>query len=289
MNLRPTALALLTACSLLGAGCGAGAEGPQTTLVVTRDFGAVTIGKIAHVPTSAGLTAIRQLQSARKTTTSYGGRYVDSIDGVKEDATDSWLYYVNGIEQPRGAASVRLKAGERTQWDFHPWQMVRTGGAIVGAYPQPLRSAGVQLVCAVRRSAACAATRRGLAAAGVPTGGDARVVVGTYKDIARLDGVPKLTAPGDTNGAYAQFSADGRRLTPFRADGSQAPTISERVGLLAPFASGGKITWLVTGTDQLGVAAAAGLLGSERGRLANRFAMLVDGDVVTPLPEVTAR
>jgi hypothetical protein len=276
----------LAAGVLAAAGCGGGRSGgPDTSVVVTRDFGGVLVAPPETVPASAGLTAMRQLQSVHKATTAYGGRYVESINGVKEDGDSSWLVYVDGVEIPVGAAAQRLVPGQDVQWDFHAWQSVRTGGAIVGAFPQPLRRRGVRVVCVPVRSAACRATRSALGRAGVPTGGRApvRVVVGPYRDIRGLDGVRDLTGPGESNGAFASFSANARRIGTYAADGSVEHTLTRGAGLLAAFADGRDVTWVVTGTDAAGTARAARLL-ADPGRLRNRFAVATDRDRELPLP-----
>ncbi len=131
--MRTLVAALVAVCALTGMGCGAAAGEGDTTLVLTRDFGQKVVSPAAKLPLSPGLTAMRQLQKLHRTTTAYGGRYVDSIDGLKEDATYSWLYYADGIEADRGATGQRLRAGQTVQWDFHAWSAVRGGGAIVGA------------------------------------------------------------------------------------------------------------------------------------------------------------
>ncbi len=286
MRIRPAALALTAVCALVGAGCGADESGPDTSVVVTRDFGAQVVAQREQVPLSAGLTVMRQLQKVHETETSYGGRYVDSIGGVKEDGDSSWLMYVDGVETDLGATSIRLKAGQNVQWDFHAWQTIRTGGAIVGAYPEPLKSRGARVICAPRRSAACARTRAALKIAGVPTGGadPVRVVVGPWQDIQGFDGVPDLTTSGETNGAFAEFSSDGSKLTPYSADGSSGKPLKRSAGLLAAFSEGRSLSWVVTGTDAAGVEEASALLDRPK-KLQLRFGFAVSRKGATALPE----
>jgi hypothetical protein len=257
---------------------------------VTRDFGSAVVAAPEPVAITAGLTAMRQLQRTQRTTTSYGGRYVTSIGELREDADSSWLYYVDGVEAPRGASSVRLRTGQQVQWDFHAWQTIRTGGAIVGAFPRPLSSHGVRVICQPRRSVACANVRSALRAAGIPSvrSAQARIVVGRWRDIEGLDGVPDLTTDGDANGAYAEFSSDGRRLTPFSADGSSGRVIDRAAGLLVAFAADSAVTWLVTGNDRRGVVDAAALLRRPE-LLRHRFGMLTADGVGRPLPEGIGR
>lgn len=271
----------------MGAGCDSGSEGPDTTVVVTRDFGASTISKQESVATTAGLTVLRQLETGHKVETAYGGRYVTSIDGAKEDGDSSWLFYVDGVESKMGATSIRLKPTSHVQWDLHPWQSVRGGGAIVGAYPLPLKNRGVRLICAPRGSQACKVAREGLVKSGivVDSKSPVRMIVGPWSYIDGYDGVPNLTGAGDDNGAYAQFSDDGSKLTTVSGDGSKAQTIGAGAGLLAAFAESADPVWIVTGTDAAGVEDAAKLLDGGEQKLRNRFAFATGGGKSIPLPE----
>lgn len=282
---RRLAIALLAACAVFGAGCGSGASGEQTDLIVTRDFGASMVAEGRVVPLTAGLTAMRQLQASNKVENSFGGRYVQSIDGVAEDADSAWLFYVDGIESTTGASSVRLKPGQAVQWDFHPWQTVKGGGAIVGAYPLPMRRMKARMVCVPEGSKACEVAGARMTGAGVPIApnGGVRVVVGAWSEIKDLDAVPDLTGPADSNGAYARFLSGGGQLAPALADGSTGRALTGGTGLIAAYARDGDPLWIVTGTDDAGVELAAKSL--DRQLLKNRFALLIDQGGPRPLPE----
>ncbi|MBJ7355448.1 MAG: DUF4430 domain-containing protein [Thermoleophilaceae bacterium] len=284
---RPALAALLAACAFLGAGCGgSGTAGPATSVTITRDFGASVIAQTEKVEATSGLTALRQLETVHKVTTGYGGRYVKSIDDTAEDSDSSWLFFVDGIESPVGATSTRLKPKQVVQWDFHAWENVRTGGAIVGAYPLPLKKRGVRVICVPRFIIACRVAREGLTAAGVVVNrrGPDKLIVGEWNSIQGLDGVPDLTLPGDTNGAYAQFTKNGRTLIPYSADGSPEKGLINSSALLAAFANPDGVVWVATGTDEDAASSAARLLGAEKGKLRNRFAMAIDNGREHALP-----
>lgn len=251
---------------------------------MTQDYGAAVIEQTQSVKATNGLTALRQLQAVHEVATSYGGRYVKSIGSTGEDDDSSWLYYVDGIEAQVGAASTRLKPGQAVQWDFHAWQNVRTSGAIVGAYPLPLKNRGVKLVCAPRPL--CGPIRKDLAAAGIAVDPRAknRIVVGAWKDIEGFDGVPDLTTPGDSNGAFARFTADGQTLIPYAADGSPQKGLINSSGLLAAFANPDGVVWVATGTDEDASRSAARLFGPEKAKLKNHFAMAIDNGREHALP-----
>jgi Domain of unknown function (DUF4430) len=119
------------------AGCGGAAQERGTaTLWVTRDRGANVL-VVRTVP--AGLTAMQALDRVADIETAYGGRYVQSINGIDGSMSSQhdWFYFVNGIEADRSAAEVRLRAGDIEWWDFRSWAKRMRQPVVVGAFPQP--------------------------------------------------------------------------------------------------------------------------------------------------------
>jgi hypothetical protein len=119
------------------AGCGTGGTKGTASVWVTRDRGAKVI-LVRGVP--AGLTAMQALERVARVKSRYGGRFVQSIEGIAGSASAlrDWLYFVNGYEADRGAAEYRLRPGDVEWWDYRSW----SGGAIhvpvaVGAFPEP--------------------------------------------------------------------------------------------------------------------------------------------------------
>ena len=108
-------LALLVVLVL--AGCG-GAERGVATLKVTRDHGRQVL-LTARVP--AGLTAIQALQRKADVRTSYGGRFVVSINGLSSAPRRDWFYFIDGVLGDRSAAEVRLHEGDVELWDYRRW------------------------------------------------------------------------------------------------------------------------------------------------------------------------
>jgi hypothetical protein len=119
------------------AGCGGSGDDDEATLWVTRDRGAEVLVKTA---VQAGVTAMQALRSEADVDTSYGGRFVRSIEGVAGDAESKrdWFYFVNGIEADRGAAEYRLRPGDVLWWDYRSWagEDMREP-VVVGAFPEP--------------------------------------------------------------------------------------------------------------------------------------------------------
>lgn len=132
----------VTVCYLLVvlvAGCGgATSERGSVTVWVTRDRGSHVL-VVRTVP--AGLTAMQALDRVADIETSYGGRFVQSIDGIdgSVSAQRDWFYFVNGLEADRSAAEYRLHAGDIEWWDYRSWSRELTKPVVVGAFPEPFR------------------------------------------------------------------------------------------------------------------------------------------------------
>jgi hypothetical protein len=130
------ALAALAALILL-AGCGgAGEEEGTATLWVTRDRGAEVL---LDVQVDAGQTLMRALGSKVELDTRYGGRYVQSIDGLAGSLADQrdWFWFVNGYEGDRSASSYRLRDGDVAWLDYRGWEREGEARVVVGAFPEP--------------------------------------------------------------------------------------------------------------------------------------------------------
>lgn len=135
MKARALAACLLAAF-LAGCGGAAGGSGGTATLWVTRDRGA-TVLLVRTVP--AGISAMRALAREAKVETRYGGRFVQSINGISGSLSGrrDWFYFVNGYEADRGAAEYRLRPGDVEWWDFRSWREQMRAPVVVGAFPEP--------------------------------------------------------------------------------------------------------------------------------------------------------
>jgi Domain of unknown function (DUF4430) len=123
-------LVLLTGCGQERAGEG------SASLWVTRDRGA-TVVLVKKVP--AGLTAMQALDRELDVDTAYGGRFVQSIEGVEGDVSKrrDWFWFLNGIEADVSAADYRLRPGDVEWWDFRSWEDEMREPVVVGAFPEP--------------------------------------------------------------------------------------------------------------------------------------------------------
>ena len=129
--LRRTFAALLFACAL--AACGGNSSSAPATqagtttqaeagaaVLITTDCGATVV--TAKTPVDAGETAMRSLDRVADIESDSG--LVTAIEGVEQDADKNlfWLYYVNGKLADKGAAEVKLAAGDVEWWDLHNWK-----------------------------------------------------------------------------------------------------------------------------------------------------------------------
>jgi len=279
---RLVVLALLAGpVGLSACGLGAGATPTDTRLVVTRDFGQREVKTIDAPESSGADTVMRLLQRNADVTTRYGGGFVQSIDGVKGGSASGravdWFFYVNGVQSRDGASSFKVRSGDHVWWDHHAWEGAAESAAVVGAYPEPFvhgvdgERLPVRLECAELEGEVCDAVRDRLTAAGVVAGKGGiqrslaketiRVVVGLWPEIRGEGTVRRLEAGPQTSGVFARPAADGRAIGLFGADGRPGRTLRAGAGLVAAQrVEDAPPVWIVTGTDQAGLRAAASAL-----------------------------
>src|SRR6478672_3945056 len=145
---RPIAAAaaialLLAALAAAGCGLGAGSDLGDVSIRVTRDFGAENLVKPAAEGITEADTVMRVLERDAEIETSYGGGFVQSIEGLEAEESgdrgpEDWFFYVNGVESAVGAAEYGLHGGESIWWDYHRWRSAMRVPAVVGSWPQPL-------------------------------------------------------------------------------------------------------------------------------------------------------
>jgi hypothetical protein len=257
---------------------------------------------------AGGDTVMRQLQRSYRVGTRYGGGFVQDIDGVaggREDGRQvDWFYYVNGIEMPIGSAERELSGGERVWWDHHPWDEAQRIPAVVGSFPEPFLSGlegkrfPVRLVCMTDVERLCDEVETRLDDAGVrgisrsvyqQSQGEeiVRVLVGTWADVRRDGPTRRLERGPGASGVFARPSESGSEIELLDSAGAVARTLGPGGGLVAATSLEAQgPTWLVTGTDDVGVAAAAAALTEDR--LRERFAVAIDAGRDVPLPVPSA-
>lgn len=306
---RPALLLALACAAAMAAGCGVGAGGEEggagdVTLTVTRDFGAETMGDPATSGVREGDTIMRLLQRDFSVETRYGGGFVQEIDGVSGGQEGGrrvdWFYYVNGIEADSGATARRVSPGDRIWWDHHDWTAAMRIPAVVGSFPEPFLSGQdgkripLKLVCLGDGGESCDEVQTRLENAGVKVGGRSvieqsaghqtlRILVGTWADVRRDLSARQLESGPAASGVFVRPDRAGTRFELLDAGGDVVRELGAGSGLIAATrVVDQQPTWLVTGTDTVGVAAAAAALTEDE--LADRFAVAVESGRGIPLP-----
>jgi hypothetical protein len=252
-------------------------------------------------------TVMRLLQSDYDVKTRYGGGFVQEIDGVAGGRDGGrrvdWFYYVNGIESSVGAGERRVEPGDRIWWDRHDWGATMRVPAVVGSFPEPFvsgsggRKLPVRVVClGDDPEGACDEVETRLGDAGVTDTARSvleqsagrevlRVLVGPWSQVRRDTAARKLEGGPSESGVFARPTQSGNRIDMLDAHGRIVRTLGSGGGLLAATRiEAQQPTWIVTGVDAAGVAAAAAALTEDE--LEDHFAIAIEQGRTVPLPIV---
>ncbi len=292
--------AALAAAIVAGCGLGPGAGTSNVSLTVTSDFGAEPVGSITAHQVPGSETVMRMLQRAFHVGTRYGGGFVESVDGRSGSSNRrDWFYYVNGVQGSVGAAQTAVHKGDRIWWDLHDWSATDTIPAVVGSFPEPFlhgtggRRLPTVLECAPDVTAACNRVSAELHSVGVPVASQApgtgsgtdslAVLVGTWGDVRASVAAAVIDQGPSASGVYAKFGAGGGTLQLLDPHGRVVRTLGPGAGLIAATsANSAPPTWIVTGTNQAGVIAAARRLNAVS--LDHHFAIAVSRTAELPVP-----
>ncbi len=302
--MRPllAALAVLLALVAVACGSGAGAPAAETRLTVTDGFGAVTVLERPNPGVAGGDTVMRLLQRNARVETAYGGSFVNGIDGRRGGERVDWFYFVNGVFADEGAASTPVRSGDRIWWDRRDWSATQRTPAVVGSFPQPFLTGyggerrTTRIECDEAVGTACDAVQERLGSLGViagrslpgTEGGDEnlRVVVGRWPVIAEDRALSPLEEGPRASGVYARVEDGGRRLAVLDARGEVVRRLGPGTGLIAATRYEEQApTWVVTGTDDAGIAAAARAF--DESVLNEKYALAISEDRAVPLPAPT--
>ncbi|MBD0282263.1 MAG: DUF4430 domain-containing protein [Thermoleophilaceae bacterium] len=297
----------LAVCGSVAAGCGLG-KGEEraggASIRITRDFGRTLLGAASVARVREDQTVMRLLRSEFDVETRFGGRFVQSIDGLEGRGAGGgadWLYFVNGVEAGDGAAEYELSPGDRVQWDYRPWDVAMRVPAIVGAFPEPFlhglegRRRPVRVECEDADAPVCAEAKERLQAVGVSPSGASigapgtetvtRLVVARWPRARIVRGAAGLEDGPEATGVFARFARGRRVLELLDDEGQVARRVEpgEGVGLvLAMRPRDDELVWLVTALDRRGLE--AGVRALREDRLRDAFAVAVTGRTVEKLP-----
>jgi hypothetical protein len=130
-NVRSRAFVAIVFALLVPA-CGGGDESggeqsapaaePRAAVLITQDCGQKVVIEKTDVP--AGQTAMQALDRVADVETDDGGKFVTAVEGIEQNTGKklAWLFYVNGKMAEKGAAEIKLGAGDVEWWDFHNWE-----------------------------------------------------------------------------------------------------------------------------------------------------------------------
>jgi hypothetical protein len=296
--LRLAAALALLAMAVAGCGLGPGKEEGDVTLTVTRDYGGQVMAQKTDSIRESD-TVLRVLDRNADITTRYGGGFVQSIDGLAGSQgggrSSDWFFYVNGIESPTGAAEYDPSGGDRIWWDYRDWTAAMRVPAVVGSWPEPFAHGfqdqhwPTRVECHAS-AGTCGTVQQALDAAGAAHASGAAnaivVEVGSWRAIHDQPNISLLADGPDRSGVFARFVTTRKPLLEvLNKQGQPAGSIGKGGGLIAALRPGdGPPTWVVTGTDEAGVAAAAALLGDP---LRNQYALATQpgaGPIGVPVP-----
>jgi Domain of unknown function (DUF4430) len=284
--------------ALLAAGCG-GATSGDVTVTVSRDFGETHVAPTEQNSASGNDTVLQLLQ--RDFTVKAPGGGVREIEGLSGGEANGrkvgWFYYVNGIAASR-AGDRRLHPGDKVWWDHHDAQTAATVPAVVGAFPEPFASGSegkklpIRLVC-LGGGDSCDEVEQRLQDAGVKAiarsnleqsvGEVLRILVGPWSEVRKDIAARTLETGPSASGVFAKPDPSGAKITLLDSRGEAGKTLGRGTGLVAATTfEDQRPTWLITGTDAVGVDAAAAALTAEQ--LDDHFAVAIEAGQGIALP-----
>jgi hypothetical protein len=294
---RTFALLLLA----FAAGCGGRSGGP-VTVTVSQDYGHERLAPTSTATAQRDETVMKLTQRSFDVVAADDAiREIDGVSSGREDGKPvSWFYYVNGIEAS-GPAARRLYPGDRVWWDHHGSEPAVRVPAVVGAFPEPFASGSegkklpIRLVC-MGDGRSCDEVETRLQAAGIKglarsnleqsVGQVLRILVGPWHEVRKDIAARTLERGPAASGVFAKPDPSGSRITLLDADGAPQQTLGPGSGLIAATSyPDQQPTWLVTGTDDVGVAAAAAAMSEDQ--LHDHFALAIEAGKGLPLPVET--
>jgi hypothetical protein len=286
------------------AGRGITAAPTAVQLIVTRNFGSDQLSSSGPLKASAHETVMSLLRAHDPIDTASGGHIVEGIDGVSSGVRaghqQSWFYYVNGVEAPKGASATGVSRGDHVWWDLHDWSQAEKVPAVVGSFPEPFLNGSegrrwpVKVECSSASGYACRTVIARLRALNVPAA-VAAIGSGSAPEtlrvmVAPFDGLEAALAKSlelgpHENGIYARFSKNGTQLALLDQNGGVAQTLAAGAGLIAATRQGEEApTWVITGTNGAGVELAA--RSFDEATLRNRFAVALAAGTAIALPDI---
>ncbi|MDI3535273.1 MAG: hypothetical protein PWQ82_1638 [Thermosediminibacterales bacterium] len=263
-------------------------EPASVKLWVTKDFGNKTIYE-NEVDIKPNQTVMDLLKQNLDIETSYGGGFVNSINGLKSGYTGvfgkqrrkmDWFYYVNGIMSSKGALDYMPQAGDIIWWDYHPWGNGLFKPAVTGAFPQPFlsgyngKNSGTLIMYVKGFEKEAAKIKKAFEKNGIKnleiqeindeqiTNRDRiTVVLGLCKDLINLSSIKKMMDNRDRIGVFLEF--DKNKISLLDPEGEAVRTFDKKAGAIFATATGlgdKNPLWIITGIDNQGLDSAIDII-----------------------------
>ena len=133
---------IVSLLAILPCGCQSQTSGEiAVRVIITQDFGNELLLD-EPVILNSGVNALDALERVAKVETKYGGGFIEAINGVRSQYSQTtvkkdWFFYMNGMSANVGLMNYELSEGDVEHWDFHDWSFHAFIPAIIGDFPQP--------------------------------------------------------------------------------------------------------------------------------------------------------
>ncbi len=257
-------------------------------VTITRDFGNELL-RDQWVEVKGSADAMQVLQKVAEVKTSYGGGFVEAIDGLAsrygkglEGSSEKldWFFYVNGQMAHLGAAAFPLNPGDWVVFDYHRWDYSLFTPALAGCFPEPFvhgyegapknrrvlfaegwEGEAEKLAKFLEEVGGGPCEVRKIDEAWVPKDGECVAVLGTWRELRGFPFLAQAYANAASLGLYAYFHGDelvvldewGKRRTSYSRGAGIVSCTGPRLGECGA-------VLLVSGTDREGVEGALRLL-----------------------------
>lgn len=280
-------------------------EKTQVHLVVTRDYGESMIFN-QWVSVQEQQDALNLTTAYLDVKTSYGGSFVNSINGMESGYTgkigkrekSDWFLFFNGVLAGTGAGNIKVKNGDVVWWDYHDWGAAAFTPAMIGAFPHPF-SNGVLLAYS-----ASAQDAAGLLATGLDSRGIKRVqvqelndaiinkraqpviVLGLREEIMALPAIQALNSNPQRTGIFFRYTDSGFKLLDAAMQEGRTVEGGDYACIAATASGMGDINplWLVAAEDEKGLQRAVNYLSQGNINPNCAWGVMLGPQGITPLP-----
>ena len=257
---------------------------PGVRVSATADWGTTRIAAGRGNPG----TVIDATRSIAKVTTSYGGRYVAGIAGQAGDGSRDWIFWINGIEAPAGAADTRIAAGDRVWWDLHRWAGRVHVPAVIADWPMPLTRgvAGATSNVSADPPLAAALQAVGVRVVQPAATHGARAIVGGSAELSRRDPLWRRALGDPAAAGLTAWIDKAGHVRVWNAASGRADAVPDALAVIVATTDGYAATdppvVIVAGVTQAAADAAAQSLAQHPAIVRNATAICLDaaGSVV---------